>query len=159
MNKQKQHGAVLLIGIILLLVITIIGVSAVSMSSIKTQVAGNSMFTMLTYQGAESALVKSLSPGAEKSMKEAMELGIGVAYQLPKNYFTAPVETVSGGASLSQESSVTALGSLPCPITEVAYGVGNCYIFETDAQARLISTSARARHIEGRSTQSLRTFD
>lgn len=157
--QKQQRGAVLLIGIILLLVITIIGVSAVSMSSIKTQVAGNSMFTMLTYQGAESALVKSLSPGSEKSMKEAMKKGIGVSYQLPSNYFTTSSESVSGGATLSQRSSVTALGSLPCPLTEVAYGVGNCYIFETDAQARLVATGARARHIEGRSTQVLRNFD
>lgn len=158
-NYKKQKGAVLLIGIILLLVITIIGVSTVSMSSIKAQVAGNSMFTMLTYQGAESALVKSLSSNSEKSMKESMELGIGIPYVLPDSYFNAPSEIVSGGATLEQQAVVTALGLSACLLTEVANSTGNCYIFEIDAQASLSSTSARARHVEGRSEQQLSSFD
>ncbi len=156
MNKyKKQQGAVLLIGIILLLVITIIGVSAVSVSNIKTQVSGNGMFMMLTYQGAESALVKSLSGGSEINLKNAANLGIGVPYTVPNSFFTEPSEIVSGGVTLSQKATVTNLGVYPCPVTNVANGVSNCYIFETDAQAHLVSTGARARHIEGRAIQQI----
>lgn len=158
-NYKKQQGAVLLIGIILLLVITIIGVSTVSMTTIKAQVAGNSMFTMLTYQGAESVLAKALSSNSEKSMKESMELGIGIPFVLPDSYFNAPSEVVSGGVTLGQGGSVTALGLSACLPTEVANSIGNCYIFEVNGQASLISTSAIARHIEGRSEQQLSNFD
>lgn len=101
-NKQQQ-GAVLFIAIILLLLITIIGVSAVGVTGIKTQIAGNSMFTMLTYQGAESALVKTLSGEAQKTMGKASELGVGVPYRVPNDYFT-PTEAVSGGAILTQQA-------------------------------------------------------
>lgn len=154
-TNKKQQGAVLLIAIILLLLITIVGVSAVSISGIKTQIAGNSMFTMLTYQGAESALIKTLSGQAQKTMKKAAELGAGVPYKVPNAYFT-PVEVVSAGVILSQEATVTSLGKLPtCPITFVANSSGACYLFETDAQARLNSTGARARHVEGRVAQEL----
>ena len=150
-SPKQQQGAVLFIAIALLLVITIVGVSTVSISGIKTQVAGNSMFTMLTYQGAESALAKSLIGGVEKSMKKASELGQGNPYSIPGTVFNSPSETVSSsGVTLTQEATVTSLGMGPCPITMVANGVGNCLLFETKAKARLDSTGARAFHVEGR---------
>jgi len=150
MNKQKkQEGAVLFVAIALLLVITIVGVSTVSITGIKTQVAGNSMFTMLTYQGAESALAKSLTGGVEKSMREASKNGINNPYSIPANVFN-PKETVSSGVTLSQEATVTSLGMGPCPISNIANGAGKCLLFETNAQARLNSTGARAFHVEGR---------
>ena len=146
---KKQQGAVLFIAIALLLIITIVGVSSVSISGMKTQIAGNSMFTMLTYQGAESALAKSLSGGAKLSMTKAAELGVGVPYDVPNDVFT-PAEVVSGGVTLSQKATVTRLDILiQCPPSALANSAGLCYIFETNAQARLNSTGAKASHAEG----------
>jgi len=146
---KKQQGAVLFIAIGLLLIITIVGISSVSISGMKTQIAGNSMFTMLTYQGAESALAKSLSGGAKLSMTKAAELGVGVPYDVPNAVFT-PAEVVSGGVTLSQEATVTKLDILiQCPPSALANSAGLCYIFETNAQARLNSTGAKASHAEG----------
>ena len=146
---KKQQGAVLFIAIGLLLIITIVGISSVSISGMKTQIAGNSMFTMLTYQGAESALAKSLSGGAKLSMTKAAELGVGVPYDVPNAVFT-PAEVVSGGVTLSQKATVTKLDILiQCPPSALANSAGLCYIFETNAQARLNSTGAKASHAEG----------
>ena len=146
---KKQQGAVLFIAIGLLLIITIVGISSVSISGMKTQIAGNSMFTMLTYQGAESALAKSLSGGAKLSMTKAAELGVGVPYNVPNSVFT-PAEVVSGGVTLSQKATVTKLDILiQCPPSALANSAGLCYIFETNAQARLNSTGAKASHAEG----------
>lgn len=147
---KKQQGAVLLIAIILLLVITIVGVSSVSISGIKVQVAGNSMFTMLTYQGAESALAKSVSGSAQENLKKAQKAGVGNPSKVDSSYFNAPSEVVSGGVTLSQEATVTSLGKQACPIASLASSVGTCYVFETNAQAFLNSTGARAHHVEGR---------
>lgn len=153
---KKQQGAVLFFAIGLLLIITIIGVSTVSISGIKTQVAGNSMFTMLTYQGAESALAKSLSGGAKLSMIKAAELGVGNPYTVPDSVFNSPSEVVSGGVTLSQKATVTKLNLLvQCPPSALANSAGDCYIFETDAQARLNSTGARAFHVEGWASRKL----
>ena len=147
---KKQQGAVLFIAIGLLLIITIVGISSVSISGMKTQIAGNSMFTMLTYQGAESALAKSLSGGAKLSMTKAAELGVGVPYNVPNSVFNTPAEVVSGGVTLSQEATVTKLDILvQCPPSALANTAGLCYIFETNAQARLNSTGAKAFHTEG----------
>jgi len=147
-SYKKQEGAVLFIAIALLLVITIVGISTVNVSGMKTQVAGNSMFTMLTYQGAESALAKSLLGGVEKSMREASTLGQNNPYTVPSAVFT-PAESV-GSVTLTQEATVKLLGTAPCPIAMIANGVGNCLLFETRAQAHLSSTRANALHIEGR---------
>ena len=68
---KKQQGVVLIVALIMLLVITILGVSAVSRASIGTQVAGNSMYTMMVYQGAESAIARSMTGGAEINIKKA----------------------------------------------------------------------------------------
>ncbi len=147
---KKQQGAVLLIAIILLLLITILGVSAVNISGIKTQIAGNSMFTMLTFQGAESALAKSLSGSAKLSMKKAAELGTGVPYHVPASVFNSPAEVVSAGVTLSQQATVTKLNMLvQCPPSALANSAGLCFVFETNAQASLNSTGARALHTEG----------
>jgi len=148
--QKKQQGAVLFVAIALLLIITIVGVSTVSITGIKTQVAGNSMFTMLTYQGAESALLKSLTGGVEKSMREASKNGINNPYSIPAAVFQPGEAVSSSGVTLSQEATVTSLGMGPCPISNIANGSGKCLLFETRAQARLNSTGARALHVEGR---------
>ena len=97
-----------------------------------------------------------MSAGSEINLKSAAELGVRIPYAVPKRFFTAPTEVVSGGAILSQNASVTNLGLQdPCPIIDVANSAGSCYVFETDAQAHLLSTGARARHIEGRAVQQL----
>ena len=50
--KNRQQGVALVMALIMLLVITILGVSAVRMSSLDTQVAGNSMYSSLVFQGS-----------------------------------------------------------------------------------------------------------
>ena len=56
---QKQRGSVLLWGLVILLTMTVIGVAASRMAALDTRIAGNEMFYMLTYQGAESSLRRS----------------------------------------------------------------------------------------------------
>lgn len=148
-NKRKQKGVVLLVAIVLLLVITIIGVTAVNSSGIKVQVAGNSMFSMLVYQGAESTLAKSVTGKAQANIERAAQIR-------PASYDVAssslPLEDVHGGGQISSKATVTSIGVYKCPVVN---GVANsskfnCEIFEINAQSQLLSTAASARHLEGR---------
>jgi type IV pilus assembly protein PilX len=55
-NMQTQRGAALATSLILLLVLTIIGVSAMQMTRMQERMAGNSRDVNLALQGAEAAL-------------------------------------------------------------------------------------------------------
>jgi type IV pilus assembly protein PilX len=54
--KGTQRGAVLVTAILLLLVLTIIGVTVMQMSRMQERMAGNSRDVNLAFQGAEGAL-------------------------------------------------------------------------------------------------------
>ena len=54
--SNKQHGVALFISLVLLLLLTIIGVSAVQTTSLELRMARNDNDTLLAFQAAESAL-------------------------------------------------------------------------------------------------------
>lgn len=56
LNLKKQHGSVLIISLIILLVLTLIGVSSMTSSSLQEKMAGNFRDRELAFQAAEAAL-------------------------------------------------------------------------------------------------------
>lgn len=66
-NPQHQSGAVLVISLIMLLLLTIIGVTGVQSTSLEEKMAGNMRDKNLAFQAAESAL-----NAAEKSLDTAL---------------------------------------------------------------------------------------
>jgi type IV pilus assembly protein PilX len=55
-HNARQHGAVLVTAMLLLLVLTIIGVTAMQMSRMQERMAGNTRDVNLAFQAAEGAL-------------------------------------------------------------------------------------------------------
>lgn len=56
LNTEQQHGAALVTSLIILLVLTVLGVSAMSTSSLEELMAGNLRDQNLSFQAAEAAL-------------------------------------------------------------------------------------------------------
>jgi len=56
MNVTRQRGAVLVTSMLMLLVLTIIGVTVMQMSRMQERMAGNTRDMNLAFQGAEAAL-------------------------------------------------------------------------------------------------------
>ncbi len=54
--RHRQHGTVLVIGLILLLLMTLIGVTAIQTTSLDERMAGNARDRNLAFQAAEAAL-------------------------------------------------------------------------------------------------------
>lgn len=148
-NYKKQKGAVLLIAMVFLVVITIIGVNAVSSSSIKTQVAGNNMLTMLVYQGAESTIARSVIDSDLNNLSEAMAVE-PATFPVPAVYL--PDESI-GSDVLTSTSGVTFIGGgQECPPSRAGMATSTafkCQFFTIDARSSLTSSNARDRHIEG----------
>jgi type IV pilus assembly protein PilX len=55
-GRQRQRGVALFISLVLLLILTIVGISAVQTTTLETRMARNEHDTMLAFQAAESAL-------------------------------------------------------------------------------------------------------
>ncbi len=56
-NMENEKGSVMVLAVVLLFLLTLLGVSALSTSSIETQIAGNELRHELAYYAAESAAV------------------------------------------------------------------------------------------------------
>ncbi|MGI9227619.1 MAG: PilX N-terminal domain-containing pilus assembly protein [Gammaproteobacteria bacterium] len=75
MNTQrKQKGVVLVIGLLMLLLITILGVSAMSTTSSNERTTGNNQFATVNFQAAESAIKSMFSrPAVEPTIMDTAD--------------------------------------------------------------------------------------
>ncbi len=62
-SRKRQQGATLITALMMLLVMTIIGISAVKMSSINILIAGNDQQKLMLMQETETALNNLATPG------------------------------------------------------------------------------------------------
>lgn len=60
-RMQRQRGIVLIVGLVFLLVLTIIGVTALRTSTLEERMAGNMMSKTLAFQDAESAIASFIN--------------------------------------------------------------------------------------------------
>ncbi|MEH6455500.1 MAG: PilX N-terminal domain-containing pilus assembly protein [Cocleimonas sp.] len=152
-SMQKQQGIALLMSLIMLLLITVIGVASVRMSSLDTQVSGNSMFSLMVFQGAESALGKVASNDDISNIRDAAISGGTIT--IPATYFSA-TEAVNGGVQLISSAEMKAENKVSGSLfSSTPNSTSFDYqIFRTTAISRLNATSARAKHSEGIAIQS-----
>ena len=153
-QHQHQHGMALVMALIMLLVITILGVSAARMSNVDTQLAGNSIYSIMVFQGAESALGRSASSKDWSNLPAAAADPLAAPVAVPASYFT-PAEVVTGGGVLNSSGEIGFEGILNGPVFN---GVANSsefkyQVFRVSARSSLAATAARDRHTEGRAAQ------
>ena len=151
--QEKQEGVALVMALIMLLLITVIGVSSVRMARMDTQVSGNSMFSLVAFQGAESALAKTASFRDLGNIRDAA-MRSTTPLSVPAAYFN-PIETVNGLAPLSASGEVIYDKSIEGSLfNEVANSSEFEYqVFTSTAEIVLPSTGVRDRHTEGLAIQ------
>jgi len=78
---STQHGATLVIGLILLLIMTLLGITGLSSSTVDLAMAGNSQNAQSSFQAAESTIEVELRLGAagreEPRVNENYDFGGG----------------------------------------------------------------------------------
>jgi len=73
-TQRKQQGVVLVIGLLMLLLITILGVSAMSTTSSNERTTGNNQFATVSFQAAESAIKSMFSrPAVEPTIMDTAD--------------------------------------------------------------------------------------
>lgn len=119
---KKQDGAALVVSLIILVVMTLIGVTSMNNSLVQERMASNAQSTNITFQAAESAvgaLVNTVLDGDQTGLSQAMsaedrigsleEFDVGDAtvdatYQVT---YMGVVALTSGGSLDADESSTT----------------------------------------------------
>jgi len=141
---KKQQGVVLLWALAILLVLTLLGISSMKKANMGTRIAGNSMASMMVFQGAESALGRLSNV---KDIFETAKLGAGNKYTVPQA--DLPNEPVSGG-NIKSKGTIMYLDSGACPSTNIANSSSaKCHIYEIEVESRLQGTGARTEHVLG----------
>jgi type IV pilus assembly protein PilX len=64
MTVRSQHGAALVIGLILLLVLTLLAISGMNSASVEFIMAGNEQYRQNAFQAAETGIEQALQNGA-----------------------------------------------------------------------------------------------
>ncbi|MGB3916482.1 hypothetical protein J9253_02180 [Thiothrix litoralis] len=156
-TRKQERGAVLVWGLVILLTMTVIGIAATRMATVDSRIAGNQMMSMLTFQGADSMLRKSISlyqvmqtaqtgttPSGAYNKNKVKELQLSTFSEA-----TSGVK-VTGESAMSEEEGCPPLKgiAMTTEMTPDAGGI-SCRVFTTEANASLSGTGARSEHSEG----------
>ncbi len=150
-NKSKQSGMALVMALIMLLLVTILGVSAVKNSALDTQIAGNSIYTSLAFQAAESAIGRSIAQEniLDPATNRTVEFDITGAYINPAG------ETINAGTAVVSKGKTQFDGILEGPVIN---GVANSsefkyQVIKFNAESTIKATSVKDEHTEARAVQ------
>lgn len=64
-SAHRQHGAVLITALIILLVLALLGVTAMNSTAMEQKMAGNTMATNIAFQAAESGLAGAVNSSVD----------------------------------------------------------------------------------------------
>jgi len=141
----------LVMALIMLLLVTMIGVSVVKNSALDTQVAGNSIYTTLAYQAAESAIGKSIAqenfidPASDRTQE----------FDITDTYIDPTGESINAGTAVISKGKSKYDGILDGPVIN---GVANSsefkyQIIKFSAESSIKATSVKDEHTEARAVQ------
>jgi len=156
---KQQTGAALIVSLMLLLIMTLIGVSSIKTTNLEERMAHNYQNSTIVFQASESAInriIQAGNPGGSGSddnpfyveandpLIAAINTGIGintttVTYDMdPDNHLN--------NATLSSTSALTYNGGGICPGMSMSI---TCHYFEIVATTTIAETNNSRRHTQG----------
>jgi hypothetical protein len=157
-SRYRQQGAVLIVSLLMLIVLTIIGISALTNSGMETRMAHNFQHSQIVFQAAETSIDKVLVAGtsvdnpfyveANDPMVTSMSKGIDDT-TTAVTYSSTELDPADhlGEASISSTNTVVYKAVGNCPGT--SFGELVCHKFEVISAANIVATGARATHTLG----------
>ncbi len=143
MNNQttsRQKGAVLIVGLVLLVALTLIGVAAIKMTSLDQRIAANAQYRTMVFQAAESMLSEAASfESVQKCIAENFKEGCVPA----REFSVGNGQVVQATARISRVGDIESGGN---SIGQGGGGVARLGAFLIEAESRLNNTHAIAVH-------------
>ena len=130
-----QSGSVLVIGLLMMLVMMVIGVTAVSTSSLEERMASNAQNAMISFQAAETAI-----QGTAGDVTALIDSMAG----------TPETRTFNIATGVSSNSTVTYVGPTSLP----GFSMGSSssisgHLFDINGVGQVTAVNARANHDQG----------
>ena len=109
-NRSRQRGAVLAMGLILLMILTVLGISGMTTGALELTMAGNAQFYQQAFQAAETGLAIAIAGGQFDAAIDGADIVL------------RPMTLGDGSASV--QAVTTFQGATPIPDRAFSLGVG-----------------------------------
>lgn len=109
-TRSRQRGAVLVIGLILLMILTVLGISGMTTGALELTMAGNAQFYQQAFQAAETGLAIAIAGGQFGAAIDGSE------------FVLRPITLGDGSASV--RAVTTFQEATPIPDRAFSIGVG-----------------------------------
>ena len=137
---RRQSGAVLFVGLVMLLLISIVGVAGIRSVVMEKNMAMNSQYEMLVFQGAESAIEGVLAD--DDAFVAAINTAIGDPP--PARSFTLDHDNYS----FSMTSGATVSAGIPAVPVGFTLGDFVSYPFTVTSLSSIASINATDTHVQ-----------
>ena len=144
MMRQQQRGAILIIGMILMAIITIVGLSTISTTQLEEKMAANLQQSNEVFQAAEAAIEEGIDSGKYLNTTR-ISGGVGTATTVTNEdtriNSTFQATYIGNTTPSGDDAASVDLGNDGQSLTN--------YNFTIAASAGLSNTGAAARHVQG----------
>jgi len=130
-QRSRQTGATLIVGLVLLLVLTVVGVSGMNTATMEITMAGNTQFQQDAFQAAE----------------DAIDIAIGQRDYMTDQENPRTIEAL-GDTDFDRWSQTSYLCNTPVPRGGFSIDEFDAFHFETQASGRG-PRNAPAAHVQG----------
>lgn len=139
MNKRNEKGSALIISLLIVIAMTLLGVSGLNMSRFHERMSSNSQYHAISFQAADSAIEGTIADASVLS--ESINASGGAA---PMRSFDI---TPAGKSYTVTSSSETTAGA---PYPAVGYSIGEfvAYPFTIRATGGVPENMARSIHVQ-----------
>jgi len=158
-NRHKQKGIVLIVSLIILLVLSMVSISAMSHSTMGERMTNNFQQDMISFQASEtgiSRVINDADPGGDgtsinlsySEVTDPLFIAITAGIDVPQNavHNTDPLNNVP--VAVQTQTAVTyKRDSQMCPGMSVGSQI--CAQFEVAANTDIGGVATGARHIQG----------
>lgn len=156
--KYRQRGTVLIVSLLILLVMTLIGVSAVSTTSLEEKMATSFQHSEITFQATEStinAVIQEGTPGsqgydgANDPLVSAVSAGVGDTSTT--RTFNMDPNGLLPNTTLTGTATIVYNGETIAPGYSMKVGGGGIadHTFTIGADANIAATSTSSPHRQG----------
>ena len=148
---SQQSGAALIVGLLILLLMTIIGLSSIRNVTLEEQMVANSQYKAISFQAAETALIGGTNTIANSLTTLGQIFALGSAPAAGTEFtqvYTGPGDTASAATAV-----------IIYDTTEVAAGEGyslkvggggfEYYLFDLTGTGNVSGASASSVHLQG----------
>ena len=149
-SYKKSQGAILVVSLILLLVMTLVGISAIDTSSLQSQMARNSLFAQSLYQASRSEIEAQYEK--LKGLPYLESVMISNTAESDGNptitMADSQVETYNANDPYQQTAAVTFTGD-STPPSGYSLGLFVGKNFEVDALSQVAGTGSKSDQTQG----------